>query len=100
MDNRRGADQSMERAGIHRMEKAERLVVDTEIEHYRKERHCAEVHEKEWMGRQAGQKQNKGHPGRYKTQELITQNYWWPYIQSDVRKYVDGCEACQRTKAH
>ena len=26
-----------------------------------------------------------GHPGRYKTQELITRNYWWPYIQSDVR---------------
>ena len=28
-----------------------------------------------------------GHPGRYKTQELITRNYWWPYIQSDIRKY-------------
>jgi len=41
-----------------------------------------------------------GHPRRYKTQELITRNYWWPYIQSDIRKYVDGCEACQRTKAH
>jgi RNase H-like domain found in reverse transcriptase/Reverse transcriptase (RNA-dependent DNA polymerase)/Integrase zinc binding domain len=39
-----------------------------------------------------------GHPGRYKTQELITRNYWWPYIQSDIRKYVDGCEACQRSK--
>ena len=25
-----------------------------------------------------------GHPGHYKTQELITRNYWWPYIQSDV----------------
>ena len=25
-----------------------------------------------------------GHPRRYKTQELITRNYWWPYIQSDV----------------
>jgi Integrase zinc binding domain len=41
-----------------------------------------------------------GHPGRYKTQELITWNYWWPYIQSDIRKYVDGCETCQRSKAH
>jgi RNase H-like domain found in reverse transcriptase/Reverse transcriptase (RNA-dependent DNA polymerase)/Integrase zinc binding domain len=41
-----------------------------------------------------------GHPGRYKTQELITRNYWWPYIQSDIRKYVDGCETCQRTKMH
>jgi transposase InsO family protein len=41
-----------------------------------------------------------GHPGQYKTQELITRNYWWPYIQSDVKKYVSGCETCQRTKAH
>ena len=32
-----------------------------------------------------------GHPGRYKTQELITRNYWWPYIQSNVQKYTDGC---------
>ena len=39
-----------------------------------------------------------GHPGRYKTQELITRNYWWPYIQSDVRKYTDGCIRCQETK--
>src|SRR3984957_13693940 len=41
-----------------------------------------------------------GHPGWYKTQKLITWDYWWPYIQVDVRKYVDGCETCQRTKAH
>ena len=49
----------MEWAGSHRTEKAEGLVVDTEVEHYQKERYCAEVHEKEWMGRQAGQKQNE-----------------------------------------
>ena len=36
-----------------------------------------------------------GHPGRYKTQELITRNYWWPGIQRDVRRYVDGCDTCQ-----
>lgn len=39
-----------------------------------------------------------GHPGRYKTQELITRNYWWPFIQADIRKYVDGCIRCQETK--
>ena len=39
-----------------------------------------------------------GHPGRYKTQELITRNYWWPYIQSDVRWYVKGCQPCQQAK--
>ena len=41
-----------------------------------------------------------GHPGRFKTQELITRNYWWPRIQADVQSYVDGCETCQRTKTH
>lgn len=41
-----------------------------------------------------------GHPGRFKTHELITRNYWWPRIQADVRLYVEGCEICQRTKSH
>jgi len=41
-----------------------------------------------------------GHPGRYKTAELITCNYWWPRVQHDVHKYVDGCEMCQRVKTH
>lgn len=41
-----------------------------------------------------------GHPGRYKMQELITRNYWWPRIQADVKTYVEGCETCQRTKVH
>ena len=26
-----------------------------------------------------------GHPGQYKTQELITRNYIWPGIQQDVK---------------
>lgn len=39
-----------------------------------------------------------GHPGRYKTHELIARDYWWPRIQGDVRIYVEGCETCQRTK--
>lgn len=25
-----------------------------------------------------------GHPGQYKTHELITRNYWWPRILRDV----------------
>ena len=25
-----------------------------------------------------------GHPGQYKTHELITRNYWWPHILWDV----------------
>lgn len=39
-----------------------------------------------------------GHPGRYKTQELISRTYWWPGISRDVRLFVEGCQACQRLK--
>ena len=39
-----------------------------------------------------------GHPGQYKTQELITRNYWWPYIQSNVQQYIEGCQPCQQAK--
>ena len=44
--------------------------------------------------------QAAGHPGRFKTQELITRSFWWPRIGKDIRKYIDGCDACQRTKTH
>lgn len=36
-----------------------------------------------------------GHPGHYKTQELITRNYWWPRIQADVKSYIESCGTCQ-----
>lgn len=39
-----------------------------------------------------------GHPGRFKTAELILRTYWWPGIHRSVGAYVRGCEACQRTK--
>ena len=39
-----------------------------------------------------------GHPGRFKTAELILQNYWWPRIWGHVRAYVDGCNRCQQMK--
>jgi hypothetical protein len=32
-----------------------------------------------------------GHPGRYKTHEMITRDYWWPRLQADIRRYIDGC---------
>src|ERR1700722_4664918 len=41
-----------------------------------------------------------GPPGRYKTAERILRDYWWPSLQRDVAKYVEGCETCQRTKPH
>ena len=41
-----------------------------------------------------------GHPGRYKTAELVLRDYWWPTLQRDIGDYVDGCETCQRIKPH
>ena len=39
-----------------------------------------------------------GHPGRWKTLELVTRNYWWPGISRYVASYVQGCDRCSRTK--
>ena len=39
-----------------------------------------------------------GHPGRWKTYELVSRNYWWPGMSVFVEKYVTGCETCTRTK--
>jgi hypothetical protein len=39
-----------------------------------------------------------GHPGRTRTTELITRNYWWPGMRHTINSYVDGCHKCQRNK--
>ena len=39
-----------------------------------------------------------GHPGRWKTLELVSRNYWWPGISRYVASYVQGCDRCSRTK--
>jgi hypothetical protein len=39
-----------------------------------------------------------GHPGRAKTLELVSRNYWWPQIAKYVNDFVDGCEKCKSTK--
>jgi hypothetical protein len=39
-----------------------------------------------------------GHPGRWKTLELVTRNYWWPGISRYIAFYVKGCDRCNRTK--
>ena len=31
-----------------------------------------------------------GHPGQWKTLELISRNYWWPGITQKVNDYVSG----------
>ena len=39
-----------------------------------------------------------GHRGRWKMVELVTRNYWQPGVMRDVRRYVEGCDLCQRMK--
>jgi len=39
-----------------------------------------------------------GHPGHFKTLELIHRNYWWPGMTVFVKNYVMGCAVCQQMK--
>jgi len=38
------------------------------------------------------------HPGRWKTYELVSRNYWWPGMTTFVKKYVMDCDMCQQIK--
>ena len=53
---------------------------------------------REWIIRDHHDNPLAGHPGRYKAQELIQQNYWWPQMQKMIHRYVDGCIKCQEDK--
>ena len=39
-----------------------------------------------------------GHPGKYKTRELIQRDYWWPSMTTFINRYVEGCATCQQMK--
>ena len=39
-----------------------------------------------------------GHGGQWKMVELVTRNFWWPGVTKEVKRYVEGCNACQRNK--
>jgi len=36
--------------------------------------------------------------GQWKIVELVTRNFWWPGITKEVKRYVEGCDVCQRNK--
>jgi len=39
-----------------------------------------------------------GHGGQWKTVELVTRNFWWPGVTKEIKRYVEGCDSCQRNK--
>ena len=39
-----------------------------------------------------------GYGGQWKMVELVTCNFWWPGITKEVKRYVEGCDVCQRNK--
>jgi len=40
----------------------------------------------------------EGHGGQWKTVEMVTRNFWWPGVTREVKRYVEGCDACQCNK--
>jgi hypothetical protein len=41
-----------------------------------------------------------GHPGIYKTQEMVRRDYWWPRLGQFVKQYVMRCALCQQMKVN
>jgi hypothetical protein len=33
-----------------------------------------------------------GHSGRFKTQERLRQDFWWPNMDKDITKHIDQCK--------
>ena len=40
-------------------------------------------------------REHLAHPGIAKMQNSLRAKYFWPGIKADVRRIVEGCEACQ-----
>jgi len=35
-----------------------------------------------------------GHGEQWRTVELVTRNFWWLGVIKEVKRYVEGCDAC------
>ncbi|KAH0610200.1 uncharacterized protein H6S33_011727 [Morchella sextelata] len=44
-------------------------------------------------------KPSAGHPGRAKTLELLSREYYWPQMRKFVDQYIRNCNVCTRSKA-
>ena len=42
--------------------------------------------------------QAAGHPGRARTLELVSRNFYWPQQRKYIHRYVDHCDTCCRIK--
>ena len=40
-----------------------------------------------------------GHFRAFKTTELVSRDFYWPAIDTHIRKYISGCEVCHHVKA-
>ena len=40
-----------------------------------------------------------GHFGQEKTIELVSRNFWWPGMDTDITEYIQVCPDCQRDKS-
>jgi transposase InsO family protein len=40
-----------------------------------------------------------GHPGRNETYTLVSREYYWPNMSSDIKRYLRNCDVCGRAKA-
>ena len=38
------------------------------------------------------------HGEQWKTVELVTQNFWWPGVTKEVKRYMEECNSCQQNK--
>ena len=39
-----------------------------------------------------------GHEEQWKIVELVTQNFWWPGVTKEMKRYMKGCDTCQCNK--